>query len=569
METTLSAFKAQQSQASDVLGKLIQFLERGSALGIALEPSVIDKLAAVRDGIAGEKLKVALIGGFSEGKTSIAAAWLEQLDEASMKISHQESSNEVKVYDVGDDFTLIDTPGLFGFKDRISADTHEVEKYKDITRRYVSQAHLVLYVMNSVNPVKESHRDELNWLFRTLDLLPRTVFVLSRFDDVADVEDEQSYQAALAIKRDNVAGRLTDLLALDAAERADLSIVAVAANPFDMGLPHWLSQLDTYHRLSRIAMLQQETRQRIARSGGAVALVEEARRSVIRDVLDKQLPVARQNDARIAEELQRTEALSIRMNQQLVQAKGDVSDTLGELRGFVADFFAGLILQAKGVDRQTFNDFYEREIGADGIMLSTHLQKEFEQRVKGVNLQMAKVQLDLDTEVNHINAVMRDMGKQGLQYVLKGNLINNGSVLAARDGIVGAAKALGMDSVGKALKFKPWGAVKFAKAANGALVFVGAAVEIWDSWNEARREQAFQTLIATMVTSFEDQRADLLTMLQGEQAVPTLFPDYQELAASVQVVQAETAVVKERRLQFQAWNEEALALDAEFKRLPN
>ena len=275
METTLSAFKAQQSQASDVLGKLIQFLERGSALGITLEPSLIDKLVAVRDGIAGEKLKVALIGGFSEGKTSIAAAWLEQLDEASMKISHQESSNEVKVYDVGDDFTLIDTPGLFGFKDRVSADTHEVEKYKDITRRYVSQAHLVLYVMNPVNPVKESHRDELIWLFRTLDLLPRTVFVLSRFDDVADVEDEQSYQAALAIKRDNVAGRLTDLLALDAAERADLSIVAVAANPFDMGLPHWLSQLDTYHRLSRIGVLQQETRQRIARSGGAGGLVGE------------------------------------------------------------------------------------------------------------------------------------------------------------------------------------------------------------------------------------------------------------------------------------------------------
>lgn len=569
METTLSAFKAQQSHASDVLGKLIQFLERGSALGITLEPSLIDKLVAVRDGIAGEKLKVALIGGFSEGKTSIAAAWLEQLDEASMKISHQESSNEVKVYDVGDDFTLIDTPGLFGFKDRISADTHEVEKYKDITRRYVSQAHLVLYVMNSVNPVKESHRDELIWLFRTLDLLPRTVFVLSRFDDVADVEDEQSYQAALAIKRDNVAGRLTDLLALDAAERADLSIVAVAANPFDMGLPHWLSQLDTYHRLSRIGVLQQETRQRIARSGGAVTLVEEARRSVIRDVLDKQLPVARQNDARIAEKLQRAEALSERMNQQLVQARGDVTETLVELRGFVADFFAGLILQAKGVDRQTFTDFYEREIGADGIMLSTRLQNEFEQRVKGVNLQMAKVQLDVDTEVNHINAVMRDMGKQGLQYVLKGNLINNGSVLAARDGIVGAAKALGMDGVGKALKFKPWGAVKFAKAANGALVFVGAAMEIWDSWNEAQREKAFQTLIATMVTSFEDQRADLLTMLQGEQAVPSLFPDYQALEARAQAMQAETAVVKERRQQFQAWNEEALALDAELKRLPH
>ena len=45
------------------------------------------------------KLKVALIGGFSEGKTSIAAAWLEKLDKSTMKITHQESSDEVKIYD--------------------------------------------------------------------------------------------------------------------------------------------------------------------------------------------------------------------------------------------------------------------------------------------------------------------------------------------------------------------------------------------------------------------------------------------------------------------------------------
>ncbi|MGV8268407.1 LeoA/HP0731 family dynamin-like GTPase, partial [Pseudomonas aeruginosa] len=78
-----------------------------------------------------------------------------------------------------------------------NAETQTIEKYKDITKKYVSEAHLVLYVMNSTNPIKESHKEDLTWLFRTLDLLPRTVFVLSRFDEVADVEDEQDYQANL------------------------------------------------------------------------------------------------------------------------------------------------------------------------------------------------------------------------------------------------------------------------------------------------------------------------------------------------------------------------------------
>ena len=45
-----------------------------------------------------------------------------------MKISHQESSNEVKVYEVGSDFVLIDTPGLFGFKEQVNADTNTLEK---------------------------------------------------------------------------------------------------------------------------------------------------------------------------------------------------------------------------------------------------------------------------------------------------------------------------------------------------------------------------------------------------------------------------------------------------------
>lgn len=55
------------------------------------------------------------MGGFSEGKTSIAAAWIERLDE-SMKIDHRESSDEVKIYNIDDEMELVDTPGLFGFE---------------------------------------------------------------------------------------------------------------------------------------------------------------------------------------------------------------------------------------------------------------------------------------------------------------------------------------------------------------------------------------------------------------------------------------------------------------------
>ena len=215
MINTVNKFKEQQSNSVKVLESLKIYLENGEKIGVDIDDSLIKKLNNAINDVETKKLKVALIGGFSEGKTSIAAAWIEKLDKSNMKISHQESSDEVLVYEVGNDIELIDTPGLFGFKEKFNSDMNAIEKYKDITEKYVSEAHLVLYVMNSINPIKDSHKDDLNWLFRTLNLLPRTVFVLSKFDEIVDVEDDTRYKNDLEIKKSNVIARLKDLTHLN------------------------------------------------------------------------------------------------------------------------------------------------------------------------------------------------------------------------------------------------------------------------------------------------------------------------------------------------------------------
>lgn len=514
MEQTLGAFKAQQSQALDVLQKLEAFLQQGEDAGVEIDPNLKSKLqTAIRD-VADDKLKIALVGGFSEGKTSIAAAWMERLDRSSMNISQQESSNEVKVYDVNSDFLLIDTPGLFGFKEQFNAQTHAIEKYKDTTRKYVSEAHLLLYVMNSTNPIKESHKDDLAWLFRDLNLLARTVFVLSRFDEVADVEDEDEYQGSLAIKRDNVIGRLHDLIGLTPEEAGALAIVAVAANPFDMGTEYWLSNPEKFRTLSHIGTLQQATSVKIDTNGGVAAVVEETRKTIIRDVLTKQLPVAIENDIRIGEEVDKLETVNVRLQKQLISSQGQIMDARGNLRDFVTRYFSGLILQAKGLSQNTFTDFFEREIGSEGVVLNARLQSEFERQLRSATLQLDKMKVGFEAEVNHFNDSVRNLGKQGLDYALKSKLINNGTVLATRDGIVAVAKTVGLD-LGKMLKFKPWGAVNLAKNINGALAVFGLALEAWDSWEQSQREKAFREAIASMVENFEQQRSELLGLING------------------------------------------------------
>jgi GTP-binding protein EngB required for normal cell division len=563
MNDTLNIFNTQQICVLKLLKKLEEFLRQGEQAGVPIDPALNRKLQGAISSLTGEKLKVALIGGFSEGKTSIAAAWMGRLDKSSMKISHQESSNEVKVYEAGEDFVLIDTPGLFGFKEQENADTHAIEKYKDITKKYVSEAHLVLYVMSPTNPIKESHQEDLIWLFKTLELLPRSIFVLSRFDEVADVEDEEDYQNSLQIKRNNVAGRLREMLDLQEKELENLSIVAVAANPFDLGVEHWLANSEQFNALSHIATLQAATTDKIQKNGGNTALADEMRNSVIRDVLHKQLPIAIENHEKISLEVKKLDNLQVRLKTELSQADREIENTIINLREFITRYFSDLILQAQGCSLETFTEFFEREVGDEGIIVSMRLQNEFSRQIQPIALNMEKMQLSFDTEVNHFNTTVSALGKDGINHVIKGNLINKNTVLATRDGVVSVGKVFGMD-LSKVLKFKPWGATKLAKGANGALVLVGVALEAWDSWQRYEREQAFQKAVAGMVENFKERRKDLLDMISQDQFKDQFFGD---LKNNAKALEASLNASLERQRRFHVWRETAEAIEGEFREL--
>ncbi|UOR40125.1 labile enterotoxin outputA [Helicobacter pylori] len=274
MNETLKQFKENQKRNQENLEKLLDFIHTGEKYGIKIEKSFKAKINSAIQSTTDQKLRVELVGGFSEGKTSIAATWIERLDK-SMKIDHE--------------IELVDTSGLFGFKEKI-ADSGKIERYKDITKKYVSEAHLILYALNPSNPIKESHKDDLNWLFRTLNLLSRTIFVISRFDEEADIEDEEDYNKRFKTKKENIQNRLNDLIFLSEKEKEGLSIVAVAANPFGWGLEYWLKHKEEFQKLSRIKTLQDATQKKIKENGGKLTIIEEAKKSVIQDVVYRQMP---------------------------------------------------------------------------------------------------------------------------------------------------------------------------------------------------------------------------------------------------------------------------------------
>ena len=566
MEATLESFKTNQANVLKVLLNLQAFLQQGDEFGLAADKTINEKLNNAIRNVTDDKLRVALIGGFSEGKTSIAAAWLERLDKSTMNISHQESSNAVTVYEAGPDCVLIDTPGLFGFKEQENEASGTAEKYKEMTRKYVSEAHLVLYVMDPTNPIKESHRDELNWLFRTLNLLPRSVFVLSRFDAVADVEDASDYARNLIVKKENVVSRLKDLVALSEEEAEQLAIVAVAADPFAMGAEHWLSNPEAFRELSRIKLLQQATSNKVASAGGVSALVAETKRSIVRDILGKQLPIAIQNDLKIAGELSRLEKSNAQLQQTLNKTKGNIENIRLDLADNVVNLFTNLILEAENLSLDSMPEFFERNISSNGDALNTRLQRVFNEHIGPASLEVKNMSLDVDLEVNHFNATVREYGKQGINSVIKSGAINNSTILASRDALVGAVSAVGLD-IAEWLKFKPYGAINLAKGVNGALSVIVLGLELVDSYDKYKQNEKFKEAKKTMVSNFQQQRSELLSLIKGQEFIKQFCPELNELQANVKSVEESVRETRSKREQFQHWRSMGEAIDADFKML--
>ncbi|MGN8364138.1 LeoA/HP0731 family dynamin-like GTPase [Helicobacter pylori] len=527
---TLEQFKKNQKRNQENLKKLLDFIHTGEEYGIKVEESLKDKIHNAMENVADQKLKVALVGGFSEGKTSIAAAWIDRLDK-SMKIDHKESSDEVKIYDIDNEIELVDTPGLFGFKEKIT-DNGKIERYKDITKKYISEAHLILYALNPSNPIKESHKDDLNWLFRTLNLLSRTIFVISRFDEEADIEDEEDYNKRFKIKKENIQSRLDDLISLSEEEKESLIIVAVAANPFNLVVEHWLKHQEEFQKLSHIKALQDATQKKIKENGGKLTIIEEAKKSVIQDVIHRQMPLAKKEQQAIKREMEYLNKTLEKRRKEIQDLNKEISQARIHLREFIIRYFSDLILQVSGTSLETFNDFVIREIGDKGSNMETRVQNAFERQTQGISNEIAKIETGFNADMSFFEKHVGALGKIGINFLNQSGFINATNIKAARDALVATGKFVGIDL---ALKFKPWGAVNLAGSINKGLPFIGLAFEVWDSWKESQKIEKLEKAKEEMKSNFDNQKQEILDLINDETGFKqACFPEIFELERSFQ-----------------------------------
>ena len=554
---TLKVFNKKKEDVFKMLSNLLLVLKEGKELGVDIEPEYITKIEKSIDENEDKKLKVVLIGGFSEGKTSIAAAWLEEYDKKKMKIAMTESTDDIREYNV-ENINLVDTPGLFGFKE-----TANKEKYKDITKKYISEANIVLYVMNSDNPIKESHKEEIQWLFRDLNLLPRTVFILSRFDNVADIEDDNDYNGMLKIKRENVLKRLEDFEVIHAEDSKKLPVVAIAANPFDEGIEYWLANLDEFKKISHIDSLQHATSDIVEKNGGVDSVLLETQKSIRKEILELKIPLATAKVEKLDKEYKNLDNVIKEMKEDLSNLKTKIELAKNYLKSFILELFTDLILQLEGTTIETFINFFERNIGSEGIVLNNKIENGFNKKVLEIENDICRLEKNFDNEIDNFEEFTQDNSlekfKIGSEMLKNANLgLTNASIIAIRD------------FLNLSIKFKPWQAVKIANVINKGIPIIGAILgigfELWDSYSKKKKEEEFLKAKKQMKEDFEKQRKEYKELIENaEEFDKNVFKNYFKLGNNITKLSNELSEKVKEKERFENWREEAKAIDNNLK----
>lgn len=497
----MEQFKEYNLQKNDVISQLSQLKDLVVQLDeVGIDSAdVIQKIENSIDNVKEDTLRIALLGAFSDGKTSVIAGWLGHIMD-NMKIDSDESSNELAIYrpdHLPEKCEIVDTPGLFGDKQQLD-DRGNTIQYSDLTRKYISEAHLIFYVVDATNPLKESHKDTVQWILRDLNKLSSTVFIINKMDEVADLRDEEEFAHHAAIKKDNLLGKLDRFIQLTVDERKAVNVVCLASNPNGRGLDFWFEKKEIYEGRSRIGDLKTLTNQ-ILTSNTKKNLINKTGLDVVKDVLVQNLTLAQSQYSSIDAYVNNTHQEMKLIEGDLAKARRAFIDAKFDLLTDLQLSEKNLLGAIRSLTPEDIKFFVDSEIGYSGNDVGYKLrqnielvcQKHFNHAVGIIHDLTVKVEHQLYQSEQYANSLSKaafSSSSFALKQVgkLPVNTIKTG-VFAARDVL--------SSITGLSLKFKPWGAVNLAagigKWAGPIGIGISILSQVNDQYQKQKAEQEF------------------------------------------------------------------------------
>lgn len=538
-------FEILKEQSKQGLLKVLEWAKKGNNFGLDFSDDIQKIQNALRN-IEEQKIKVVLVGGFSEGKTTVAAAWLERVMD-NMKIDQSESSDAIEIYrpkGLEDKCEIVDTPGLFGFKSKENG-----LKYEDITKKYISEAHLVLCILNSVNPLKNSHSEVFRWLFRDLNKLSSTIFVLNKFDDVCDIEDDDDYKELLEIKKESLVNQLDNFIKLTPQEKANLKVVAISANPYGRGLDTWLKDRN-YEEISKINTLKEATNKII--SSNRTALITGQQQSIITDVLTNKLNSINSVFNQIDKELVNNQNSIRELDYKLTQTTQEIRKNLKNLKTELLNYIKDIRIDIMGADASTFGEIFMNKIGNEGNLFNDGIENIYTEYTSFNNVKITNLEKTISDQLafrenlsnKMINGLVKD-GINGLRLV---------PVSQMRDFILSGRNTIS-SLTGISMKFKPWGAVKLAKNLGSALAFVGVGIEVIELFKQHENAKKLDKAREDIIAYLNDYEKNIVEQFRGsdEELIKEFAPALQKMQNMYNNMLSQDKNISNMKVQIEEW----------------
>lgn len=477
------------NQDTTKLQKIKSLTEEGIGYGLDLD-DILKKINSVIETIESGKIRIVLMGTISDGKTSTIAGLLGKVKD-NMKIDEDESTDELSVYHIDGPivgYEIVDTPGLFGTKEK-EIDGKNVAS-SDITIKYISEAHVILYVCNAVNPLKDSHLPIIQRTLRDFKKLNSTIFVINRMDEtIYDLLDPESYAEGSRIKKNNLIERLQNGINLTSQEKEDLHIVCISASPKDKGMDYWLDRLDEYKHRSHIDLLQKEIDEVVAKGDVNVLNKNVIEASVV-DFFNNITIVLNTTIKPLNKSVSEIEISCEELQTDLDSLKQDLSTQRISLYNRLEVYEKNISDSLKEATPENISSILEDHFGIENGKITMY---KFERRLNEILNESGNFAGNMISDTSIKIEKVFDQQDKALQKALNkgkdflGNVkVNNMQVLKVRDLCF------------KGFKFKPWGATKFAKnfnrAAGGFAIVIQVGLELWDYKKRKKRMEELENL---------------------------------------------------------------------------
>lgn len=462
MNINLTQEKENMIQNLESLSKKLSRIESEFSIDIS---ALISKVNKAIENIKHDMFSIAFFGAFSDGKSTLLSALIDKLD---IDISPEPTTDRVQPY-LFKDYKIIDTPGLFS----------ENLIHDELTKKYISEANIIIYTVDPVNPLKESQLQTVKWILADLNKIESTIFVINKMDEVSDLEDDEDFHKNSIIKKKVVSDAVHEAIELN----DDLKIVCVAADPFEQGLEFW-KENDNYKRLSRIESLELLISE--FKTTYKNDLIVKAGVSVIRDASTQTLSELNEVKTSLSSEVVLLSSQINEYNSRLKVLESDISRSYINIKEDFISLREDVLIDIDAVsDMQELSSVMQKRLGQEGYVLQETIDliikkhtgnllsesKEIFESLKESLIYHSKIQDELLGKLS-------DTGKS----VIKG-------MLSAPTRKIADAVIKARDFLKLPFKFKPWGALKFAKFLKAMPIVMEALQFAGSIWSKMKMDK--------------------------------------------------------------------------------